>query len=184
MIHGSRRFKNVSPNKSGIIKRLKSLDPTNVKLVPLSKPRTEYMFGIKVLRYGKISFDFDGRHVEDDVVIVPHEFWVASWSRTKPEVYVDDNARKNLWETLSFHEAQEKNVAENYGLEPDIEAHEVAQFQEKRRFLKTHTKKELEKAVEHIENVQRDEWIYLQQFGTPMLTPIIRPHHGGGKRKD
>jgi len=182
-IHGPRRFKGVSPNKSGIIRRLKSLNPTNIELVPLPKPKTEYMFGAKVLRYGKISFDFDGRHTEDDVVIVPHEFWSASWSRVKPEVYIDDNVHKKYWTTASLHEGIEKDVTETYRLEPEVEAHNVAEPIEQRRFLKNHTLKEWAHYDAHVTKVQRNEWIYQKQFGTPMLTPIIRPHHGGGKKQ-
>jgi hypothetical protein len=182
-IQGSRRFKGVSPNKSGIIRRLKAIDPTNVHLARFPKPKTEYMFGAKVLRWGTISFDFDGRHTIDDVVIVPHEFWTASWSRIKPEVYIDDNVHKKYWETASFHEGVEKDVSENRGLEPEVEAHDVAETVEYKRFLTKHTEKEWDAYDKHATEVMRNEWIYQKQFGTPMLTPIIRPHHGGGKKQ-
>lgn len=187
-IQGSQHFKTIAPTKHSLIRRLKALDPTNIKLAPYTRPKTEYIFDAKqhryakVLRYGKISFDFDGRHVEDDIVIVPHEFWAASWSRTKPEVYIDDNVYKKYYPFASLHEAIEKDLTENHTLEPDIEAHDVTDTIEHRTFLKNHTPEQWTDYDKHINKVQRKEWVYLKQFGTPMLTPIIRTHHGGGKR--
>jgi hypothetical protein len=175
IIENPGRFKKVSPS---IIHRLKAQRVRNAVLHRFSKPKKEFMFGTEVQRYGRITFDYEGHH-EYDVVIVPHEFWVASWSRYLPEVYIDDNLAKKYWLPVSLHEGVEKYVAEKHHLEPDIEAHKMSQtVVEERWLLKHFSKKERVNYDWAVEEVQRKEWIYLKQFGTPMLTPIIRTHHG------
>jgi hypothetical protein len=179
IIENPGRFKKVSPS---VLNRLKALRVHNAVLRRFSKPKKEFMFGTEVQRYGSITFDYEGHH-EYDVVIVPHEFWVASWSRYLPEVYIDDNLAKKYWLPVSLHEGVEKYAAEVHHLEPDLEAHKMSvAVVEDRWLLKHFNRKERVNYDWAVEEVQRKEWMYLKQFGTPMLTPIIRTHHGGGKK--
>lgn len=87
----------------------------------------------------KISLDFFGNHIEDNVLVKcePH---VGEWSRKRKEVIIDRNILKNRWKksfkSLCVHEAVEKFVAQKYHLKTDDEAHPIAYAVEK-KFLKS-----------------------------------------------
>jgi glycosylphosphatidylinositol transamidase (GPIT) subunit GPI8 len=104
-----------------------------------------------------ISLTFDGTHLSNRIVIVPHEEWVASWSRTDRVVYIDDDVPVKYHKYLAIHETVEKYLNEKYGLDPNSDAHIIAEKVEKQYFLKMHTMTEWQQYSDIVEIIHRKE---------------------------
>jgi hypothetical protein len=110
----------------------------------------------------KITVEFDGHHIENQVKVVSHEFWSASYDRSKPIVTIDDNMPKTFWRETALHESLEKHLVER-GLE-DIQAHEVAEDVEKRWFLTHYSEDEWDEYQREAERVHRKEWKHIEKM--------------------
>jgi hypothetical protein len=74
-----------------------------------------------------ISFDYDGKHIQDIVKRRKHLGWVGYWSRGSNTVYYDNDVnRRNELICLLVHEGVEKYVKQTYGLSPENSGHYVA----------------------------------------------------------
>lgn len=102
-----------------------------------------------------ISFEFDGEIIRNKIVIVPHEYWVGGWSRSKNEVYIDDDVPEKYRRSLAAHESIEKFLYEEYGLSPDAEGHEIAEILEKK--VTNLNEKEWEEYSKAVERIHRAE---------------------------
>jgi hypothetical protein len=83
-----------------------------------------------------ISLEYDGEKIKNKIVTKRHEIHVGSWAKTRGKVYVDDDLRGKNRDSVAFHEAIEKFVAEKYGLDEDTDAHKLAEEKEEEHFKK------------------------------------------------
>jgi hypothetical protein len=83
-----------------------------------------------------ISFEYDEEKIKNRIVTKKHEVHVGSWAKTRGKVYVDDDLKGKNRDSVAFHEAIEKFVAEKYGLDEDTDAHKIAEEKEEEYFKK------------------------------------------------
>jgi GNAT superfamily N-acetyltransferase len=72
-------------------------------------------------------------------------------------VYIDNDLPERYRKSISVHESVEKYLVERYGLDPNAEAHEVAEQVEKRWFLENYPMKEWEEYSKIVERIHRKE---------------------------
>jgi len=108
----------------------------------------------------KITVNFDGQVLSNKVVVVQHEKWVGHWSRSEPLVYIDNDVPMEFRKYVAFHETIEKYLTERYGLNPDAEAHIIAENVEHRYFTRRFGETEWKKYSDIVEIIHRREMAY------------------------
>jgi len=93
---------------------------------------------VKNVKIGKdwISLEYDEEKIKNKIVTKKHEVHVGSWAKTRGKVYIDDDLKGKNRDSVAFHEAIEKFVAEKYGLDEDTDAHKIAEEKEREYFEK------------------------------------------------
>ena len=116
-------------------KKKKNLHKAFVKIL-LKSPITNLKFS---KNGAKISFNFFNHKVSDRIRIrrVDH---VAEWSRRRKEIFIDkkfgEKEVEKSFRALCLHEALERFLVKEFGLNTDNEAHIVASHKEK-EYLKS-----------------------------------------------
>jgi len=106
----------------------------------------------------RIALLYDGERLSNTIKIQCSEPWVGSWDKSgRPVIYIDNNVPEKYRESLAIHETVEKYVAEKYHLDPNVEAHEVAEAVEKRWFVKKYGRKEWDEYSKVVERIHRKE---------------------------
>lgn len=168
-------FNGVKPK---IVSRLLNWDIHDLHLRKFRKPLIQSIYDPirhqwwNILWVGRVSLWFGPDHIVYDVKVVPHEFWSGSWSRTKPEVYIDNDMPERYWDRLSGHEGVEKHSCEKYGLD-DIEGHYITEPAEQRWSVKKYGVKDWNDYSAWTDYVMRKEWQHLQQGITPEAHHLV-----------
>jgi hypothetical protein len=84
---------------------------------------------------GKISFNFDGTRINNLIRIVQKDERVGQWDLLGNILYVDDNLPSKWLKYIAVHESVEAYLSKKYKLNPDEEAHTLAEDIEHRFFL-------------------------------------------------
>jgi hypothetical protein len=82
-----------------------------------------------------ISMRFDGERIWFRIVRNRARRHVGEWHRKKPLIYVDEEFGGRDADAVALHEAIEKFVAKQYGLDTDTEAHRIAECHERKWLL-------------------------------------------------
>ena len=124
---------------------------------------------VKIVSYSpkKIEVEFAGELLSNNIEVLPHVVWSASWDRTRNVVYIDDDVPVQLRKYLALHETLEKHFAEK-GLDPNVEGHEKAEALEKRVFLNERSPAEWNEYMQIVDRIHRRE--YEKVHGTENLT--------------
>jgi hypothetical protein len=166
----SRRRKNKKVKPYPIFKttRLRSLapppSPTSLKRTheALAKKLSKQAVKNVVYTGTKILLTFNGERLCNEVCIVAHNPWVASWDKKQPIVIIHEALPEKWHESSSIHETVEKYAWERYGLDPNAEGHEMAEVVEHKRFLEKRSEKEWEDYSRTVERIHRQELNKLQ----------------------
>jgi hypothetical protein len=86
-------------------------------------------------RDGKISFVFDGTRINNSIRIVQKDERVGQWDLLGNILYVDDDLPSKWLKYIAVHESVEAYLSKKYKLNPDAEAHTLAEDIEHRFFL-------------------------------------------------
>jgi hypothetical protein len=89
-----------------------------------------------IIKKDWISLEYDGEKIRYKIATKKHEVHVGNWAKTRNKVYVDDDLKGKNRDSVAFHEAIEKYVSQQYGLDEDTE-HKIAEEKEKEHFKKT-----------------------------------------------
>jgi hypothetical protein len=84
---------------------------------------------------GQISFIFDGARISNSIRMVQRDERVGQWDLLGNVLYVDDDLPSKWLKYISVHESIESYLAKKYKLNPDSEAHTLAEDIEHRFFL-------------------------------------------------
>lgn len=116
--------------EKNLVKRLKKLPLGRVKFID-SNPRDK-----KLSDGSTIIVEYDGRKLKNKIEIMKHLGYVGAFHTKRNMVSCDDDLTDpKEQKTICVHETIEKYVSKKYGLDIDIEAHEVATAIE-RKFAK------------------------------------------------
>jgi len=110
-----------------------------------------------------IVVDFDGKTLRNEIEIVPHEVWVGSWDNPSGKLRIDDDLPEDWRESTALHETLEEHFKKDYGLDPILEGHELAEEIEKDWFLKKHSKEEWDTYSLIVDRTHRLELDYLEK---------------------
>jgi hypothetical protein len=135
--------------KRGAIERLRRL-----------RPEVEHYDGKTIV------VDFGGETLRKEIEVVPHEVWVGSWENPDDKVRIDDDLPEDWRESTALHETLEEHFKEDYGLDPILEGHELAEEMERNWFLRKHSKEEWDAYSRIVDRVHRLELDYLRALGS------------------
>lgn len=118
-------------------------------------------------KLGRITLQYDGTIISDQIKLVPHEPWVASWMRDYPAVVIQKEVPSEYFKSISVHEAIEKYLAEKYGLSDKAEGHEAADAIERKEFTKTRSEDEWNDYGRKVERIHRKELADMVSYISP-----------------